>query len=117
MGESQPFESLLKKQQRFAQMVATLLSQASNMGYEVSLGEAWRPPEMAQWYAQHGKGIKNSLHTIRLAVDLNLYHGDVLLRDTEDHRPLGVWWESQGGTWGGRFGDGNHYSLTHNGVK
>ena len=30
---------------------------------------------------------------------------------------LGEWWESQGGTWGGRFRDGNHYGLEHDGAK
>jgi hypothetical protein len=41
------------------------------------------------------------------------------LTDTESHRELGEWWEQQGPgcCWGGRFGDGNHYSLTHDGVK
>ncbi|HAO1973206.1 TPA: M15 family peptidase, partial [Escherichia coli] len=31
----------------------------------------------------------------------------------------GEYWESIGGTWGGRFSraDGNHFSLEHNGVK
>jgi len=30
---------------------------------------------------------------------------------------LGEYWEGMGGSWGGRFSDGNHFSLTHNGVK
>jgi len=30
-------------------------------------------------------------------------------RNTDDHRQLGEWGESQGGIWGGRFNDGNHY--------
>jgi hypothetical protein len=28
-----------------------------------------------------------------------------------------VFWESIGGSWGGRFNDGNHYSLEHRGMK
>ena len=34
---------------------------------------------------------------------------------TEDHEPLGEWWESIGGVWGGRFNDGNHYESPYPG--
>ncbi len=49
----------------------------------------------------------------RLAIDLNLFRDGRYLETTEDHAPLGLFWESLGGTWGGRFRDpdGNHYSL------
>ena len=50
-------------------------------------------------------------------IDLNLFRGGKMLTTTEDHRPLGEWWESHGGAWGGRFADGNHYSLEHEGLK
>jgi hypothetical protein len=39
------------------------------------------------------------------------------LESTEAHTPLGEQWEKMGGTWGGRFNDGNHYSLEHEGKK
>ena len=54
----------------------------------------------------------------RLAIDLNLfqividedgYEKDIYLDKTEDHERLGQWWEDNGGIWGGRFDDGNHY--------
>jgi hypothetical protein len=109
--------SLLQKQQLFAQMVAVLIQHAKTLGYEVTLGEAYRTPEQAQWNAEQGRGIARSLHMLRLAIDLNLYKNGTWLPKDDDHRPLGEWWESQGGTWGGRFGDGNHYSLEHKGVK
>ena len=58
---------------------------------------------------------------------LNLFREGKMLTSTEDHRPLGEWWESQGGSWGGRFqesapgkgdgNDGNHYSSEHNGCR
>ena len=38
----------------------------------------------------------------------------VIIAETNE---LGEYWESIGGSWGGRFNDGNHYSLEHNGVK
>ena len=49
--------------------------------------------------------------------NLNLFVDGVWLQSTEAHRELGEWWESVGGSWGGRFGDGNHYSLAHEGRK
>lgn len=110
-------ETLRQKQSRFAQMVADLIIQAAAMGYEVTLGEAYRSPEEAQRLASAGRGIVNSLHTQRLAIDLNLFKNGNFLATSDAHKPLGEWWESKGGTWGGRFGDGNHYSLTHAGVK
>lgn len=110
-------ETLLQKQQRFAHMVSFLIQQAEFMGYDVTLGEAQRSPEQAKWNAEHGKGISHSLHIVRLAIDLLLYKDGVWLNKTEDYTKLGEWWESQGGTWGGRFGDGNHFSLEHNGIK
>ncbi|MBB9356801.1 M15 family metallopeptidase, partial [Escherichia coli] len=66
-----------------------------------------------------GKGIRNSLHTLRLAVDFNLFINGEYQADTDAYRPLGEYWESIGGTWGGRFSraDGNHFSLEHNGMK
>lgn len=93
-------------------MVARLIDQAFALGYEVTLGDAYRDPRV------HGAlGEKKSysssmsLHKQRLAIDLNLFRDGRYLSSTESHRPLGEWWEAQGGSWGGRFNDGNHYEL------
>lgn len=105
--------TLREEQSRFAKMVGRLITQAFAMGYEATLGDAYR--DMRCPY-----GNPNSLHTHRLAIDLNLFMDGVYLTDSEDHRPLGEWWEAQGGTWGGRFRpspDGNHYSLAWGGMK
>jgi hypothetical protein len=64
-----------------------------------------------------GYGKASSCHKIRLAIDLNLFKDGRFLSTTEDHRPLGEWWKSQGGSWGGDFNDGNHYSLEHEGHR
>lgn len=105
-------ETLRQKQSRFARMVARLIDQAFALGYEVTLGDAYRDPRV------HGAlGEKKSysssmsLHKQRLAIDLNLFRDGRYLSSTESHRPLGEWWEAQGGAWGGRFNDGNHYEL------
>lgn len=109
--------SLGEKQRRFTRMIADLIVYAYKNGYELTWGEAYRTPEQAAINAQKGTGITNSLHCDRLAVDFNLFKDGKYLTSTEDHLPLGEFWESIGGTWGGRFNDGNHYSLAHNGRK
>jgi hypothetical protein len=112
-----PTETLRQKQSRFARMVPRLIDWAFANGYEVTLGEAERAKAQAALYAKSGKGIADSLHNIRLAIDLHLFRDGVYLNSTEAHRPLGEFWESIGGTWGGRFNYGNHYSLAHEGRK
>lgn len=109
--------SLGEKQRRFTRMIADLIVYAYKNGYELTWGEAYRTPEQAALNAQKGTGITNSLHCDRLAVDFNLFKDGKYLTSTEDHLPLGEFWESIGGTWGGRFNDGNHYSLSYNGRK
>ena len=99
--------TLRQKQSKFARMVADLILFAYTNGYELTFGDAW---------AKTGHMV-NSLHYVRLAIDLNLFRDGKYLTSTEDHRPLGEYWESIGGAWGGRFGDGNHYSLEHQGRK
>lgn len=111
--------TLREKQSLFAQLVAQLLLQATLTGYEVTLGEAWRSPEEAERLSKIGRGIKVSLHCQRLALDLNLFKNGKYLSSTKAHQPLGEWWEQVHALcrWGGRFGDGNHYSLEHGGRK
>lgn len=83
-------------------MLADLIIFAYEQGYELTGGDLWAH-----------KGHKpNSFHYIRLAQDFNLFKNGVWLEKTEDHRPLGEYWQSIGGSWGGRWGDGNHYSYT-----
>jgi len=94
---------LREKQSEFVRMIARLIDFATENGYELTFGDAW---------AKTGH-VKGSFHYKRLAVDFNLFKDGVYLTTTEDHRPLGEFWESIGGTWGGGFTheDGNHYSL------
>lgn len=116
--------TLRQKQSAFAVLAARLILEAQRRGYEVTFGETYRSPEEAARLAAARKGaaIKNSLHTLKLAIDLNLFRDGRLLSSTEAHRPLGEWWEAQSTDevvccWGGHFDDGNHYSVTHGGVK
>lgn len=111
--------TLNEKQIRFTQLIGELIRYATSMGYGLTFAEAYRPPEMAEIYAKQGKGIKNSLHTKRLAVDFNLFKDGKYLTESKDYLLLGAYWESLDPLcrWGGRFKDGNHFSLEHEGVK
>ena len=105
-------ETLLQRQQRFAEMSAKLILKAIELGYQVTLGDAYRDPRVhGQFGERKAYGESKSFHKLRLAIDLNLFKNGKFLSRTEDHKELGEWWESQGGTWGGRWHDGNHYSL------
>jgi hypothetical protein len=99
--------TLRQKQSKFVEMVARLIDFAYGHGYELTFGDA---------YATNGH-MPQSNHYIRLAIDLNLFQDGIFLTSTEAHKPLGEYWESIGGAWGGRFQDGNHYSLEHEGRK
>lgn len=109
--------TLRQKQSVFVVLVGQLIAEATRRGYALTFGEAYRSPEEAARLAKAGKGIANSLHTVKLAIDLNLFKDGVYLSSAEAHRPLGEWWEAQHPLcrWGGRFNDGNHYSVTHGG--
>lgn len=110
--------SLRSAQSKFAVMAANLILRARDMGYEVTLGDAYRDPRVFGAVGiPMGYGHSKSCHKLRLAIDLNLFVGGVFKTDTESHRPLGEWWEQQGGTWGGRFQDANHYSLEWEGMR
>lgn len=113
-------ETLGQKQKLFARMIPRLIDKAHELGFEVTLGDAYRD---ARAFGKLGQRIAYgnafSCHKLRLAIDLNLYKDGRYLTSTDDHRPLGEWWEKQhpAACWGGRFEDGNHYSFTHEGMK
>lgn len=95
--------SLRHRQSEFVRMIADLIKYTYDvLGYELTFGDA---------YATTGHKV-NSFHYKRLAIDLNLFINGEYQESDEAHKPLGEYWESLGGTWGGRFNDGNHYSYT-----
>lgn len=114
--------TLIEKQKLFSIAYARLILHAVSLGYEVTLGETTRSEMVAKFYANQGIGIDNTLHRIRLAGDLNLFLNGKYLTRTSDYEELGAWWESQSTPyvkfiWGGRFDDGDHFSIEHNGVR
>ena len=110
--------SLGNKQRKFTLMISKLINFAYDNGYELTFGDAYRDPRLHGGLGEKlGYGHRNSCHKIRLAVDFNLFKDGAYLTSDSDHRPLGEYWESIGGSWGGRFNDGNHYSLEHDGIR
>lgn len=99
-----------------------MIQKADEMGYAVTFGEAYRTPEQAALNAAKGSGISHSLHTERLAIDLNLFKDGRYITDGEGHAELGRWWKalSPDHRWGGDFvklKDFNHYSLSTDGKR
>lgn len=95
--------SLFSKQVLFARMVPRLVSQAFNLGYNVTFGDAYRDPRCEY-------GSKHTKHRKRLAIDLNLFRGIIYLEDGTGHHKLHDFWDSIGG--GARIPhDLNHYEL------
>jgi len=108
---------LLKKQITFGQNVAYLIMHINEQGYGCTFGEAYRSKDQAEIYAKQCKGVIDSLHCKRLAVDLNLFNsaGEYLV-DYDSYKSLGDYWKSlnSANRWGGDFKnlvDSNHFEM------
>jgi hypothetical protein len=104
--------TLLEKQTLFMRLLPRLIDMI-NVSYLCTCGDAWSKPE----YKAH---MANSAHYVRLAIDINLFTKEGnYIHDTNEHQLFGEFWESLHPLcrWGGRFKDGNHYSIEHNGIK
>lgn len=140
-------ETLGQKQERFSKAFALWTLEMVRRGYGVRMGEALRSdeqaeinalgpegrkylvailmphfPELARRIANNtGSGIRNSLHEIKLAADPQLFYQGQWISDgaSEHWLRAGMLWESMGADhcWGGRFGDANHLSISHEGRK
>jgi hypothetical protein len=97
--------TLRQNQSKFVKMLGKLIAWAYANGYELTPGRFRCSVDCTI-----GAGAR-SFHSKGLAVDLNLFRNGRYLRSTKAHRPLGKYWESIGGSWGGHWNDGNHYSL------
>ena len=100
-------------------LVAKLILYVYGEGFELTWGEAYRTPQQAQWDAQHGTGIAQSVHCDRLAVDLQLFKDGVYLTDPEEYKFMGDYWKQLDPLcrWGGDFKtvDADHFSLSYGG--
>lgn len=77
-------------------MVSLLIQHAWFRGDKLVIDDAKREPG-------HPKYREGSFHNYGLAVDMLLYVDGIYRRDGAAYEPYGVYWESLGGTWGGRF--------------
>jgi hypothetical protein len=138
--------TLGQKQKLFVRLFSHWLQWALERGYEFSFGEAKRSDEQAEINAigQGGRenvarmvekifpglaakirnngpanGIRNTAHGNQLAIDMNAFKNGIYLTKSEDWNELGEYWESLHPLcrWGGRWNDGNHISIEHEGVK
>lgn len=105
-----------QKQELFMRLLPRLIDKAHELGFEVRGGDLFRDPRVhGNHGVQKGYGRSRSNHKLKLAIDLNLFRDGSFITDTAGHKELGEWWEKQNELcrWGGRFNDGNHYSLEH----
>jgi len=98
--------TLQQKQSIFAQNMARLIMHIDAMGLNCTIGEVLRTQEQADLYVKEGKGIHDSLHCKKLAVDLFLFSSEgKYIEDFHQYEPMGKYWESldSKNRWGGRF--------------
>lgn len=110
--------TLGEKQRLFMSLLPKLLMYAYEKGYELTLGDGYRDPRVfGEVGDKKGYGRSRSVHKQRLAIDLNLFKHGKYLSQTEDHKSLGNYWETlhPDCRWGGRYQDGNHYSMEYQG--
>lgn len=113
--------SLNAEQVEFTRNVGWLLVWAEDNNRPVILAEAYRTAYQAAEYARTGKGIKNSAHCKKLAVDLFRYKNGTISWKRSDYEALGAYWKSLSpeNAWGGDFKNRDcvHFSRAHKGVK
>lgn len=137
---------LLQKQCEFAAHLAQLIEHARVLGYRVKIGEVMRSDEQAEINAlgfpgreavaqlveaqfpllaakirnNRGNGIRNSVHCLQLAADLQIFDAEGHWLQTEyAYGLLADFWEMLGPDHkaGVRWGDTPHYSIAWNGAK
>jgi hypothetical protein len=106
-------------QSKFAFNLARFLLWLESQGYEVGLGESWRTDRQAQWNAENGKGIVNSLHRDRMAQDIVIRKNGVEV-GLDDYKRCGDAWVAidSMNAWGGNFQtlrDYQHFSQSFGG--
>ena len=99
-------ETLLEKQFRFTRMITQLQAKILELGFEYVYGEAFRYPIDSA-----------SIHSYKLAINLTMYLSKRAVTDKTVLTPIGIYWESLGGYWGGRANEKDHFSIEYQGRK
>lgn len=97
---------LVTEQAAFALDCCKLIQFATEQGFQVTLGEAFRTAEQQQIYVKTGRSkTMASNHLRRLALDLNFIRNGELCYDSAALEPIGKFWESLDpkNRWGGHF--------------
>jgi hypothetical protein len=113
---------LRKRQFEFNHKLELLYGYIHSHGYNCVTDEVNRPPELSRLYAEQNKGRHPSIHELKLAADIDIFKADdpeskIPLSDGKLFQDIGEYWESIGGTWGGRWGDGRHFSHEYRWMK
>ena len=107
--------TLREKQSEFVTQIALLIIWVTKReeDWKLTFGDAARIDRRGH--------MPNSNHYIRLAIDLNLFVDGEWITDSSHPvwEQIGEAWEGMHpmARWGGRFGDGNHFSFEHKGVR
>lgn len=114
---------LSEKQQIFTRNVGLLIEYASECGYGLTFGHAWRSLDEQLRLVEQGKSkTMESNHLNRLAVDFNVFYEGELTYDWALIKLLGDYWERLhpknrwGGDWNGNdradgFIDVPHFEM------
>ena len=107
---------LVEKQNQFFRLFLKLSQFILDQGYEASFGDAYRSTDQLKCcycdkthsYQELLKfnsksKVSHSAHNDRCAIDLVIRKNGIIIADS-DYKAFGGYWETGGGTWGGRFG-------------
>lgn len=114
--------SLSKTQQEFTRCIGALIEFAADNGIGLTMGDAYRDPRVhGDFGVKKSYSASRSCHKVRLASDFNAFVDGKYISDGTHwaYIKLGEYWETlhPDARWGGRFGDGNHFSFEYQGVK
>jgi hypothetical protein len=116
--------SLRSLQSLLVRCLGNLILYAYSRGYELTLGEGYiQSPRKTRDgnFVVDGVHMPSSLHYVKLAIDLNLFVRGEYVSDGSHWAwmDLGNFWErlDPACSWGGRFHDANHLSVTFGGRK
>lgn len=114
--------TLHQRQVLHVQLTAKLITWACAQGYSLTWGETYRTPLQAAANAASGAGIAHSLHTLRLAVDFQLFDAaGTYITDAAPYKPLADYWLTLDPLCAAGYYfasvDADHFSITYAGVR
>src|SRR5215467_6072359 len=134
--------SLSDVQQQFSSHLTDLFEHIRSLhGVTFTLGESYRTQEQAEINAltlkqrkdvesilknsypelaaaiggSTSQGVRNSVHRLKLAQDINIFLNGEYQEGGDVYKQLGEWWKQQhpDARYGGDWGDGDHFSFVY----